>query len=325
MNKENRNPYISIIIPTYNVERYIDRCIFSCANQSYNDIEILVVDDCGTDRSIQIARDWSEKDSRVRIIRNPHNLGTYHARRRGVETAKGKYILFLDPDDTIATNSAEAIFKNTSLSQIDILFYGTEKITEKHKRITSKKVHSIRIEEDLHSEFLADSPTQLGTAGKVYKREILSKAFSALKVPENERLIYGEDAIILFGALITSKNGSTINDFLYKYHINQNSITNQNKNQDTQPKREQLEKAIRHIRNLASEELTKGNPVAKQLSTHFIKIMKCDSLMLERHTKDASGKKNYARCILALYRERRSFKDLFRIFIYFISAGTISL
>ena len=87
-------PKISIILPTFNVEKYIARAIESCINQSFKDIEIIVVDDCGSDKSIDIAKEYVKKDERIKIIHNEENLGTFAARNNGVKAAGGGILCF---------------------------------------------------------------------------------------------------------------------------------------------------------------------------------------------------------------------------------------
>ncbi|EDP7363455.1 glycosyltransferase family 2 protein, partial [Campylobacter jejuni] len=100
-------PKISIILPTFNVEKYIAKALESCINQSFKDIEIIVVDDCGSDKSIDIAKEYAKKDERIKIIHNEENLGLLRARYEGVKAAGGGYIMFLDPDDYLELNACE--------------------------------------------------------------------------------------------------------------------------------------------------------------------------------------------------------------------------
>lgn len=88
---------ISIILPTYNVEQYIARAIESCINQTFKNIEIIVVDDCGSDESIDIAKEYAKKDERIKIIHNEENLGLLRARYEGVKAAGGGDILCFRP------------------------------------------------------------------------------------------------------------------------------------------------------------------------------------------------------------------------------------
>ncbi|MDU7693599.1 MAG: glycosyltransferase family 2 protein, partial [Helicobacter sp.] len=100
-------PLVSIIIPMFNVERYIKACLESCINQSLKEIEILVVDDCGNDGSLAIAQDYAKRDNRIRIIRNKQNLKTCKTRISGAMFAMGDYILFVDGDDFIDLKTCE--------------------------------------------------------------------------------------------------------------------------------------------------------------------------------------------------------------------------
>lgn len=103
-------PKISIIIPVYNVEKFISRAIDSAINQTFNDIEIIIVDDCGEDKSIDIAKEYQKNDGRIKIIHNEKNLGTFAARNNGVLNSKAEYILFLDSDDYLDLRACELVF-----------------------------------------------------------------------------------------------------------------------------------------------------------------------------------------------------------------------
>ena len=89
---------ISVIIPVYNVEKYLKRCLDSVVNQSYKNLEIILIDDGSTDNSSKILKQYSQKDVRI-IILNQKNLGAGAARNKGIKVATGKYIVFMDPDD----------------------------------------------------------------------------------------------------------------------------------------------------------------------------------------------------------------------------------
>src|SRR5690606_33846632 len=93
---------ISIVLPSYNVEKYIERCIRSLQAQDDPDFELVFVDDFGQDRSLEIVERYATSDPRIRIVRYGMNKGTFAARHEGAKAAKGKYVFFLDPDDEIA-------------------------------------------------------------------------------------------------------------------------------------------------------------------------------------------------------------------------------
>ena len=119
----NNNPEIkiSVILPVYNVEGFIDACITSLKAQTLQDLEFIFVDDCGKDNSMRLVESWAMEDSRVRIIRNPHNLGTGPSRNKGIESARGEYLSFVDPDDRLESNFYDMLFKKATISQVDIV------------------------------------------------------------------------------------------------------------------------------------------------------------------------------------------------------------
>ncbi|WP_334096109.1 glycosyltransferase family A protein [Helicobacter typhlonius] len=137
-------PFISIIIPTYNVESYIARCLDSCINQTLHDIEILVIDDCGSDDSIKIARSYANKDSRIRIIHNEKNLGTFQTRIQGIKHAKGSCIAFLDADDYLHLQACEALHRHTTLHNADILHFKAHYPANPNTPLLAKLTHYIR-------------------------------------------------------------------------------------------------------------------------------------------------------------------------------------
>lgn len=110
---------ISILIPVYNAERYLDACLDSCYNQSYSDIEIIAVNDGSTDSSGEILNVWAQKDSRIKIV-DKVNEGLVLARRSGIEAAIGEFIFFLDSDDTIEHNAIELLSKKQLRTQADV-------------------------------------------------------------------------------------------------------------------------------------------------------------------------------------------------------------
>lgn len=116
-------PKISIILPTFNVEKYIAKALESCINQSFKDIEIIVADDCGSDKSIDIAKEYAKKDDRIKIIHNEENLKLLRARYEGVKVANSPYIMFLDPDDYLELNACEECVRILKNNEIDLLFF----------------------------------------------------------------------------------------------------------------------------------------------------------------------------------------------------------
>ena len=111
---------VSIVIPVYNVESYLTECIYSVVNQTFKDIEIILVDDGSTDRSPEIMKIFAKEDDRIKIITQP-NKGVSEARNVGIRSASSEYILFVDSDDTIMLNSVELLYNKASETRSDLL------------------------------------------------------------------------------------------------------------------------------------------------------------------------------------------------------------
>ena len=114
-------PYISVIVPVWNPGEEIIRCIDTLRNQTLRNIEMLFIDDCGTDDSMEHVARAAEEDSRIRIIRNPENLGVGAARNAGIDLANGLYLSFVDPDDYIAEDFLEKLFQRAIAKDLDII------------------------------------------------------------------------------------------------------------------------------------------------------------------------------------------------------------
>lgn len=104
-------PFISVIIPVYNVEKYLQQCLDSVTNQTFKNIEIICVNDASTDNSLMVLEEYAKQDKRINLINNEKNIGLGLTRNRGMEIAKGEYIHFLDSDDWLELNAYEEFFK----------------------------------------------------------------------------------------------------------------------------------------------------------------------------------------------------------------------
>lgn len=114
---------VSVVLPIYNVEKYLDRCIKSVVNQSYKNLEIILVDDGSPDTCPQKCEDWAQKDNRIRVIHKA-NAGLGMARNTGIENATGEYIYFVDSDDYIALNTIEKCYNLAEKEHADIVTFG---------------------------------------------------------------------------------------------------------------------------------------------------------------------------------------------------------
>jgi len=123
------NPKVSVIIPVYNVEEYLEECLDSVINQTLNEIEIICVNDGSTDNSLKILERYSHKDNRIKII-TQKNCGLGCARNSGIKEAKGEYILFLDSDDYILKDTCEQLYENAYSNNSDAVIFKISRFNE---------------------------------------------------------------------------------------------------------------------------------------------------------------------------------------------------
>ena len=110
---------LSVVVPVYNVEKYLKQCLDSIVNQTFTDFELILVDDGSTDGSLAIEEEYANADKRIQLIRKPHsNAGD--ARNIGLDAAKGKYITFLDSDDYFELNLLELKYNEAEVTQADV-------------------------------------------------------------------------------------------------------------------------------------------------------------------------------------------------------------
>ncbi|MFY4724218.1 glycosyltransferase family 2 protein [Campylobacter jejuni] len=226
---------ISIILPTYNVEKYIARALDSCINQSFQDIEIIVVDDCGNDKSIDIAKEYASKDDRIKIIHNEENLKLLRARYEGVKVASSPYIMFLDTDDCLELNACEECFKILDMGggKIDLLFF--DAFINNTKRIIKK----LNIEQKQYNN--RDFITQIIKTknpfwtmwAKIVKRDIYLEAFAILNLKKEIKINMAEDVLLYYPLMILSNEIFYLAEPLYTQYVNNNSITNNTKSLET--------------------------------------------------------------------------------------------
>lgn len=119
----NTEELISVIVPIYKVEEYLDRCIYSIVNQTYKYLQIILVDDGSPDSCPAICDRWSEQDSRIEVI-HKQNSGLGMSRNAGLQRAKGKFVCFVDSDDYIATDTLEKLYTYTKVNSADVCYYG---------------------------------------------------------------------------------------------------------------------------------------------------------------------------------------------------------
>ena len=176
-----KQPLISVIIPVYGVEKYISQCLESVINQTYKNLEIIVVNDGTKDRSADIAKEYAAKDSRIKVY-DFENGGLSVARNRGLEIATGEYISYLDSDDWLDTKMYETLLEAAMKNDADMVKCGiieTNGVTE--DKITFRDIKIINNEQNKAFENYFNGMLWTLAWNGLYKNELAKK----VKFPDN--------------------------------------------------------------------------------------------------------------------------------------------
>ena len=221
---------VSIIVPVYNVEPYIPRCIDSIMCQSFTDFELLLVDDGSTDGSGKICDAYAEKDSRIRVF-HKENRGVSSARNLGLDEAKGEWVYFMDPDDEIVSDALLCLVKGIN-EEVDVVMGGYDEIGLDGKLVNSMKPHSERLLDrkeslrPLFSPYSSDYAPYNGYVGYVWIRLFRLSVIHDHRLRFDESIKLRECTLFLVSFLCASR-GTTmdIGRVVYRYYRNDNSIT----------------------------------------------------------------------------------------------------
>ena len=177
--------FFSIIIPVYNTEQYLKRCLDSVINQTFKDIEIIIVNDCSPKNCDEIISEY--KNNNIKLIKHDRNMGLYQARITGIKNASGKYIVHLDSDDFLCNNILYHIYKVIEKKDYDIIFYDIM-LTDGNKEIEFDNWFKIPIDnfnnnEDILNYFISGENHTMW--GKVYKHDMIKKCLDDFPKIEN--------------------------------------------------------------------------------------------------------------------------------------------
>lgn len=217
---------ITISMPVYNVEQYVKKALLSALNQSYYNLEFIIVDDKGTDNSIEIVKEIAINHPRgkyVRIIEHKFNRGTGATKNTAIINAKGKYLYFMDSDDEISPDCIRKLYDEIFKSSVDVVCGSYQKITPTGLIDCSMNRN---VETDSESIILSyfDGRFPVYTWNKLYNLDFLRK-FSILCV-DNQTI---EDNYFTFQVLLYARSYSVIPDITYFYKLRSSSTTNANK------------------------------------------------------------------------------------------------
>lgn len=219
-----QEPVISVIVPVYNVEKYLNRCVQSIVDQTYKNLEIILVDDGSPDHCPQMCDAWAKKDSRIQVI-HKKNGGVASARNMGIKNSRGKYFAFIDPDDFIEAEMYELMHSRIKKDDSDLCSCNMRTVLENGQAngTVADFPEATFIGNDILCAYFSEEHFLPSTCDKLYKAEIVKKN----NIFFSETLEIGEDFTFNYYFFKNSKRVSAISNCLYNYFYNRkNSASN---------------------------------------------------------------------------------------------------
>lgn len=244
-------PFFSILIPVYNTADTLRRTLSTVLNQTFGDIEVIVVDDGSTDNSFEILQTYQSRDARIKLIRHEKNSGLLPARYTAMKQAAGKYILFLDSDDWLELDACTVLHDELSKNPVDVLEFGYIRENSKEKNPVIENYEN-RFEKILSNEYL-------GTIwNKVYNCSIIGKSLEAI---ENFSATFAEDYYFSIIFSFFAKTFGYVGKYLHHYMVSTGISTQKDYS---------LEKFERIVRDVKSIEFHLRNFIKIYASQYLI-------------------------------------------------------
>lgn len=223
-------PQLSVIVPIYNAEQYLEKCIESLINQTFQNMELILVDDGSTDHSLNICRKYQYRDQRIKVI-TKKNGGLIHARKTGLTAASGDFIGFVDSDDWVEPVMYEELMKHMIEEECDLVSSG---IIRDYENSDQKSVMVLDHYEEgiyrnldstiyptmLYSEQFQDFGIYCTLVNKVYKKMLLEQIYKNI----NENVFYGEDALACYPYCLLANSIYILHKAFYHYNIRSASM-----------------------------------------------------------------------------------------------------
>lgn len=205
---------ISIIVPVYNAEKYLKKCLDSLVNQTKKELEFILINDGSTDKSEEIIKTY--KDKRIKYFKNK-NQGIGKTRNFGIEKSSGKYLMFLDSDDYFSNDACEILYKEAEKEKADLIVFD-------YYRVEKGNLNEVKIESFNATNIKADSSLllkiNLGPCNKIYKTDLIKNN----DIKFEESLKY-EDTLFIVKTIYNAKKIIKLNKFLHYYMIHEKSET----------------------------------------------------------------------------------------------------
>ncbi len=225
MKQLSQQPLVSILVPLYNQERYLNACLDSICGQSYNNLEIIVVNDGSTDKSKELLSNWESKDNRIIVI-DKQNEGPSLARKDGFLKATGDYVAFVDGDDILPKNSIKVLMDYMIKTGVDIVFGSMIRklgfLKWKANNDPFPLYESVKQPELFNEHYISffGIPTfRINMCGRMYKKSVIEKAYQETELFSEEIRFMGEDLYFNMKLFPYLSSMYAIGDVVYFYRV----------------------------------------------------------------------------------------------------------
>ncbi len=230
------NPKVSIVVPCYDVEKYLDRCVRSLVNQTLKDVEIILVDDKSNDRTPEICDGWSIRDSRIKVFHKKINEGLGEACNSGMLMSSGEYIAFCDSDDWVTEDMYASLYKIAVSNGADAVYSGIQTVNGKGEIRVMNSYSKFEVVKDkdriyncvmdmIASESSCKEERKMAMSAKIvlYKKSLID--YNKLRFV-SEREIVSEDLVWNIDVLCNASCIVLTPQIFYNYYVNPSSISN---------------------------------------------------------------------------------------------------
>lgn len=218
------NDKVSVIVPVYNTEKYLQRCVDSLLNQTYKNIEVILVNDCSSDNSFSICSHYAESDKRVKVYSNQQNCGQAISRQQGIDNSTGNWIMFLDSDDEFAFDAVEKAVMFAEKQSVNMVFSSYTVIKNGKTSIEKANINSAKYNKN---EFLKMCLSDISwdlmccIGSKIYNKQFLN----TFHIKFDPAYKYNEDGAFMLSVLRNADKVGYIDAPFYHYYIRTSGST----------------------------------------------------------------------------------------------------
>ena len=270
---------ISVIVPVYKVERYIDECIESIRNQTYSDLEIVLVDDGSPDSCPSICDNYARKDDRIKVI-HKKNGGLSSARNIGIKESLGQYITFVDSDDVLDFSMIETLYCFLKKENTDIAICSMKRTVDVYDNPIKRNMKIFSGKEACEEMYEPDYSFFVAACGKIYKREV----FNDIRFPEGR---IHEDDFTMYKVFLRSRKVLFVNLPMYFYRSREGSITSSQFSEKNFDRYDALDQQLHCFKKMNMSKAYKG------VLSRYLYLLICDQKKSKNYKLRLKIRKRY--------------------------------